>query len=524
MRSFMIILKSIFSISEVHSNLFYKLASYLHYMGIIQRQSITGFIYTIVGVILGFLTTGLLMPRIFQTEEIGLLRVLISYGSVLSTIAVLGFSFVSVKMFPFFRDEKTKHHGFFGLSLLVGFTGFLLVSLVYILLQHFILEKGVEKSSMFSHYFYVIVPLTFFLTLYTIVDTYFRALYQAVIGIMYKELIQRILILFVFIGYYLGWFGFTTNVYLYLIAFSLPAVFMLIALFIKGDFTLIPDFKFLNKPLLKEIGHVGLYGIFSSFAAILVINVDILMLNQMTGLAQTGIYTITFFFGTLVLIPSRSMAKISSIIISDAFKRNDLAEVNSIYKKSSINLGIVGMLILLGLWGNIENIFLLIGDEFRAGYWVVILIGTANLFDMLSGISSQIFFNSKYYTTSAYLSFFFMLLLVITNLIFIPLYGILGAAIASLISKFAFNLFKYLFLWKNLNFQPFTWKTLILVIIGLSTVFLLQFLPQLPNYLIDILVRSTLITLFFGLAVYFFKLSEDLNNWLEKVWVKIFQL
>lgn len=102
----MIILKSIFSISEVHSNLFYKLASYLHYMGIIQRQSITGFIYTIVGVILGFLTTGLLMPRIFQTEEIGLLRVLISYGSVLSTIAVLGFSFVSVKMFPFLEMKK----------------------------------------------------------------------------------------------------------------------------------------------------------------------------------------------------------------------------------------------------------------------------------------------------------------------------------------------------------------------------------------------------------------------------------
>ena len=77
-------------------------------MGIIQRQSITGFIYTITGVLLGFLTTGLLMPRIFPPEEIGLLRVLISYGTVLSTFSILGFSLVSVKMFPYFRDEKSK--------------------------------------------------------------------------------------------------------------------------------------------------------------------------------------------------------------------------------------------------------------------------------------------------------------------------------------------------------------------------------------------------------------------------------
>ena len=112
---------------------------------------------------------------------------------------------------------------------------------------------------------------------------------------------------------------------------------------------------------------------------------------------------------------------------------------------------------------------------------------------------------------------YFLVAIPIINLILIPVYGIVGAALASLISKFAFNLFKYFFLWKKLNFQPFSWKTLNLIGIGLLTVFLIQFLPVMSNFIIDIILRSFLISLFFGLAVLVFRLSSDLNLWAKKI-------
>jgi O-antigen/teichoic acid export membrane protein len=273
-------------------------------MGIIQRQSISGFIFTFIGILLGFLIRGILMPYIFQPEEIGLLSVLISYGTILSTFAVLGFGAVSVKMFPYFRDSRSKHHGFFGLSVFVGILGVIIASLIYFSLHDLIVERGAEKSSMFAKFFYLIIPLTFFLMLYTVIDTYFRVLYQTVIGIVYKEIIQRIMILIVFSLFYLELINFTLNVYFYLIAFSLPTVFLLIEIIRKKEYSLIPDFKFLRKPLLKKIGHVSLFGFFNSFSGILVINIDVLMLNHLQGLSQTGIYSIAFFCGTLVLIPS----------------------------------------------------------------------------------------------------------------------------------------------------------------------------------------------------------------------------
>ncbi|HEY9113717.1 MAG TPA: hypothetical protein VIN10_03400, partial [Bacteroidales bacterium] len=104
-------------------------------MGIIQKQSISGTIYSYIGVLLGFVITGLLFPRVFTTDEVGLLRVLISYSTLLAQFAGLGFSAVTVKLFPFFHSEKKNHHGFLGLVSLVSLFGFLLAAGGYLIFK-----------------------------------------------------------------------------------------------------------------------------------------------------------------------------------------------------------------------------------------------------------------------------------------------------------------------------------------------------------------------------------------------------
>ncbi|HJN05985.1 MAG TPA: hypothetical protein QF480_05170, partial [Bacteroidales bacterium] len=92
-------------------------------MGIIKKQSISGTIYSYVGVVLGFITTGLLYPQIFTTEEIGLLRILVSYSLLFAQFAGLGINTVTIKLFPYFRNYERKHHGYLGLALLVSTVG-----------------------------------------------------------------------------------------------------------------------------------------------------------------------------------------------------------------------------------------------------------------------------------------------------------------------------------------------------------------------------------------------------------------
>ena len=60
------------------------------------------------------------MPKYLAEEQIGLLRVIVSYSTLLAQFAGLGFSIVAVRMFPYFRDSKTHHHGFLSLFLIAS--------------------------------------------------------------------------------------------------------------------------------------------------------------------------------------------------------------------------------------------------------------------------------------------------------------------------------------------------------------------------------------------------------------------
>jgi O-antigen/teichoic acid export membrane protein len=486
-------------------------------LGIIQKQSISGVIWSYVGVGLGFLTTAILFTRFLETEEIGLLRLLVSYASILAMFSSLGVTSVTIRMFPHFRNEKEKHHGFLGLALMVVIVGFLLSSIVYILLKNWLLEGAEEKSALFIPFFYAVIPLTFFNVLFGVLDAYFRVLYNAVKGIAYKEVFQRVFIIGIVFLYYFQIVGFSLFVWLYVLAYLTPVLFFVASVVKQKKVFLKPDLKFLSTPLRKEMASVAFFGILASFSGILVQSIDVIMIDRFLGLSAAGIYTIGFFFGTLILIPMRTMAKIGSVVIADAWKKNDLKTISEVYTKSSLTLSIVGLLFFVGIWGNIDNVFQLVGEEYSAGRYVILFIALANLTEVGMGMSSYIISNSTYYKWLTYLLVIFAGIIVITNFIFIPMYGIMGAALASFLSKLVFNLMKLAFIKIRFGLYPFTRKHLLLAAIAVAAWYISTFIPAFANYIIDIVIRNTALSILFLVPVYFFRISDDLNGRAE--WV-----
>ena len=437
-------------------------------MGVIKKQSISGTIYSYIGVLLGFVTTGLLYPIIFSTDEVGLLRILVAYSVLFAQFAGLGINTITVKLFPYFRDYERKHHGYLGLALLISAVGLIIAVSVFVLLKSSILDSGKEGADLFAKYFYYIVPLIIFTLLFNVFDTYYRVLYNAVKGIIYKEVIQRALVLIVILLYFTETIDFHTTVILYTIALISPTILLFLSLIYTKQLFLNLDLNFVDRKLSKEMINVGIFGILASFSGVLVMTIDTIMVERILGLSAAGIYSITFFFGTLILVPLRTMGKISSVVIADAWKENNINVISQIYKKSSISLSIIGLLLLIGIWGNIDNVFHIISDDYLPGKYVILIIGIANLIDIGLGVSPHIIVNSKHYRFLSYSLIVFAVILIISNLLLIPKYGIVGAAIASLISKFIFNLIKYLFLYHKFGLQPFTSKTLLLYIIGVA--------------------------------------------------------
>ncbi len=490
-------------------------------MGVIQKQSISGTIYSYIGVVLGFITTGILYPRVFSTEEVGLLRILVSYSLLFAQFAGLGINTITIKLFPYFRDQDRKHRGFLGLALLISTAGLIISLSAFILLKTWILGVENEGTDLLTKYYYYIIPLIIFTLLFNVFDTYYRVLYNAVKGIIYKEVIQRVLILLVILLYFFNIVSFHSAVIIYVIALILPTILLFFSLIYNKQLHIIPDISFIDKKLSREMISVGIFGIIASYSGVLVMTIDSIMVERILGLSAVGIYSITFFFGTLILVPMRTMGKISSVVIAEAWKVNDLKIIDRIYKKSSISLSVVGLLLLIGIWGNIDNVFHIISNDYLPGKYVILLIGIANLIDIALGVSPHIIVNSKHYKYLSYFLIIFAVLLIVTNIILIPIYGIIGAAIASLVSKLIYNLIKYVFLYQKYKLQPFTLKTVLLYLIGIIAYGISLLLPEQSNFIVDILIRSIIITIVFMLPVYYLKISIDINDKIDSSLRKI---
>jgi O-antigen/teichoic acid export membrane protein len=102
------------------------------------------------------------------------------------------------------------------------------------------------------------------------------------------------------------------------------------------------------------------------------------------------------------------------------------------------------------------------------------------------------------------------------NLILVPELGPKGAAIATATSLVLVNVFKTIYIRKVFGYSPFSKQTLYLVIVGLIVLGIGFFLPKISSPFLDLIVRSTVVSLVYIVTVYKMRISEDLNHLLDK--------
>lgn len=481
-------------------------------LGIIVKQSVKGTVFVYIGLILGFITTGIFFPRIYTTEQVGLLKIIVAYSSLIAMLGTLGINGATIRLFPFFKNEGMKHYGFLAIALLVGLVGFVLTTGLLLIFKPVLVEINSAKSALFLRYFNYLIVLVFFQIFFSILDTYYSALLNSVHGTFLREVFQRILII-LFIGlFFFDLITFHQFVLFYILALSIPTVYLMATLIHVKQFSLQTNFKFLDKQMVVSIISMSIFSILNGFSMIIIQNVDVIMVNSIVGLGSAGVYSICFFFGVVVCLPARSIYKIANIVSAEAWKKNDMKTIRDIYEKSCLTLFIIGLLLFLGIWVNIDNIFQILGSEYIPGRWVIFFIGLGSLVDMATGANNSVFGTSKYYKVQTALLILLVFFLVISNLILIPKFGIVGAAIGSAGSLTLLNIFRYLFIYFKFKLQPYNIRFIFVILIGIVAYFVAKQIPVSSNYIIDILIRSVVLSSIFCIPIYVFKISEDINT------------
>ncbi len=490
-------------------------------MGIIEKQTLKGSLFSYMGVAMGFITVGLLWPRLLEPEEIGLINFLIAISAILAQVGSLGINSVSIRLFPEFRNNTNKHNGFLSLGLLFLIVGAMIIFAYYLLFKERIIENNTGKSLFVANYVYFIVPFTLATLIFNFFDSLHRVIYNAVIGLFVKEFLFRFLNLILITLY--GWFAFKFELFLniYFILFSLPALILIIALSRTRQFNLKLNFRFITRDFGRSIAGVSFFGLISGMGTIAVSSIDKIMINHFMDLEATGIYSIAFLFGTIITLPSRPLAKISTTIIAEAWKRNDRDTIQLIYSKSSLIQFIFGGLIFLLVWLNIDIVFMLIPSEYESGRLVILFMSLSGVILMTAGLNGIILTASRHYKYHSLFVFILMVSVIITNYFLIPKFGITGAAIASFICTLLYHLLRILFIYKKFRMQPFNFRFLIVLALLLFTWLAGTLLQGIAHWVLQAGIITLMVLLIYLIPILALRVSDDLNKSLSNIYRKI---
>jgi O-antigen/teichoic acid export membrane protein len=485
-------------------------------MGIVVNQSIKNTIITYIGFAIGAANALFMYPKFLGETFYGLTGYLLSSANVIMPLMAFGVHNTLIKFFSEYKTEKEK-------SQFLSFVIFLplLFILPFIIIGFFSYETVASflsrKNSIIYDYVWQIPVIGLCMAYFEIFYAWVKVHMQSVFGNFVKEIVLRVFIsIFLFAVYFkqLSPQQFVN---------ALMGIYLasMIVMFFYAIRVQKIQFSFSLPANKKKVFIYSFFIILSGSIANVLLDIDKNMIGQYIKIENVAYYSVAIFIATVISVPSRAMHQITYPITAKLMAEGKHEELNDLYKKSSITLQIIGGLVFLGIMANINQLYLLLPENYRGGVFVVFTIGLSKYFDLMLGNNNSIIFNSKYYKTVLLLGLLLAFLAITLNMIFIPMYGINGAAIATLISITFYSLAKLLFVVLKMKLYPFTSKTLqslgvLIVFLGLFYFWDFPFHP-----IINIVLKSMLISLVYIWTSFKLNLSVEFNNLLKSTLQKL---
>lgn len=485
-------------------------------MGIVLNQSLKNTIITYIGFGIGAINTLYLYPIFLGATYYALTNYILSAANVIMPLFAIGMQNTLVKFYSQYESdaERARFLSFTVLFPLVLFIPLMLIGVFFFDDISIFLSK---KNPVVREFIWLIPFIGLCMAYFEIFYAWARVHMHSVFGNFIKEVGLRLFSLFALIGVYYKWISVIEFVYVTAgVYFLALMITMLYAFNIKK-----PVFQFAIPHNVKSIMEYTFYIILSGSVANLLLDGDKMMLNQYMIIENIAYYSVATYIALVISVPSRAMHQIVYPITARLMHENKHDELNDLYKKTSINLQIVGGFVMLCIFVNINQMYELVPPEYSGGILVVFMIGISKYFDLVLGNNNAIIFNTKYYRAVLFLGVFLVVLTIVLNMVFIPIYGIMGSAFATLLSITLYSLAKLLFVVKRLDLYPFTSQTLYSLLITV-VLFLLFYFWQFPFHpILSIGLKSVLVTILYVYINYKFVISIELNNVMDTVLKKL---
>ncbi len=480
-------------------------------MGIVTKQALNNTFITYFGFGFAAINTLFLYTNFLTDEYYGLVTVILSTSAVLMPLLAFGVPNTLVKFYSSFKkDEETG--GFETLMLLLPLILIIPVALIAFFFNNaiggFISQENTIVKDYVWHIFLIGMAMAYFEVFYA----WSKVQMKSVFGNFMKEVFNRIgVMLLLFLVYF---DVITVDIFLK----ALVALYLLRTLIMKlYAYNLkMPKLHFRFPTNIRSILNYSVFIILGGSAAIIILEIDKVMINQFIQIENVAYYGVAIYIATTIIVPSRAMHQITYPLTAEILNNKDQPALKSLYQKSSLTLFIASGILFVLIITNLNELFLVLPEEYRGGFIIVFLIGLAKVYDSLLGNNNAILYNSDYYRTLLAMGILLAVLVVLLNIWLIPILAMNGAALATFIAIVIYNTIKLVYVKLKFGIMPFTSETAkvfgLLLVLGI-----LFFFVTLPFHpIVNILLKSALTVILYLGILYRFKISEDVFRELSK--------
>jgi O-antigen/teichoic acid export membrane protein len=497
-------------------------------MGVVRTESVKGTMASYVGAAIGLFNQIFVYTNLLPVKIVGLIKVLQSFANIFSQLSLFNINGITIRFFPFFRNKEKGHNGYLFFSLIYANIGFLLLLILSLIFKSHIIGYFSEKSPLFTEYFYLAFPISYAIVVFFVFSSYLWSLFRIYFVNMAREVYLRVLTVAIIIIYYLKIIDLTTFLWLFTGTYFIVTIILILYVIRIKQFYIKPDFSLLKGKLVKDLRRFGTWTYFSGISNRVILEIDTLMIGSLIGLKSAGIYGIAKVIGNVISIPQVNITNISNPVVAEAYKNNDHDTIKEVYHKTSLTQILIGGIILILVWFNVDSLYDMMWKEYANGKYVILFIGIAKYFNMLMGNNGGIIQMSKYYVFNLISNLATLIIAIVALNIFIKSYGIVGAAYGFLVAYVFSNIARFTFIFIKFKMTPFRLNTLVaFAILGVVAI-IAYFIPEvkLSSFnekilaVINVSFRSILIISVFTILVIKLKVSKDVNDMFNKTLIR----
>ncbi len=486
-------------------------------MGIIQRQATKTSIVNWLGLALGIINGVYVVPH--ALELYGIYTFIFSIVMVIVPLITMGMHMGIVKFFNEFDDGSNRNRSLFSFGIVitvVGFLGFL--SFAY-LFQDWVVDYYNEKEPDKVKFLWYVIPLVLTTALFTIVLHYVSNFRRIVVPNIIRNLIKIILpVLLLVYGSGL----ITEESFFNLVVLHSLLTVLLLIFYLKylKELTFVWSSDVLSWNSIKSMTPYLTNGLLLSIGGVITTSIDSIMIGSMIEIGEsTGVYGLGITISGILIMPNNAIGAISRPIISKGWATRDLESIKSIFRKSSINLFIIGVLLFSGIWVCMDAVFELMPEDKRLVISqtkdIFFFLGVARVFSMACGINGPVLYLSDSYKWGTFGIILLGLLTAVTNYFLINEFGLVGAAMSTAISILIYNLYMTFVLYWKYKLMPWHSSLFFVGIVGVIAILVAQQI-NFNNPYLEILTRGMLVSILYVTTIYKFRFSTDLNNLMDK--------